>query len=386
MRVVLFESSSRGGLARYAADLARGLAVTASPIDEVELVAPRDFPYEGNGYVSSPTLVELRGARRGGKAVNLGALLVRHSLQVAGVTRRIRETSPAIVHVLNTGLLGSSVVRQTARAESRLVATVHDLPVSIGDGTPKSRTLLIRWSKRLPDADLIVVHGTWSADHLKAAYHDARLPLAVLPLPRFDYGPPTGSTPPIRQRIGIPVGVPLALFFGALRREKGLDVLIEALADPRLTTLHLLVAGERAARSEPSTTSLRVLAEANGVADRIHWLEGYTPDDQIPDLFECADMVVLPYRSTFSGQSAVVSLAATYDVPVVASAVGELEDAIARFSLGRSVPPESPSALATALERTIRQPNRLPTHRAKWPTFDEVAKALWATYRQVATS
>jgi hypothetical protein len=97
-------------------------------------------------------------------------------------------------------------------------------------------------------------------------------------------------------------------------------------------------------------------------------------------------MVVLPYRSTFSGQSAVVSLAATYDVPVVASAVGELEDAIVRFGLGRSVPAESPSALATALEGAIHQPNRLPAHREKWPTFDEVAEALWATYRRVATS
>ncbi len=132
MRVVLFESSSRGGLVGRSCAGLRQSRLHRATRSSSSLLATSRMRETATSRVPRWSSSGGRDGRESGQPRQRCSFVI--PSQVAGVTRRIRETSPAIVHVLNTGLLGSSVVRQTARAESRLVATVHDLPVPIGDG------------------------------------------------------------------------------------------------------------------------------------------------------------------------------------------------------------------------------------------------------------
>ena len=377
------EMWSHGGTARYAAELAKGLAITGSANDIVELVVPTDFPYEGPEYVTRRILPPMSGAKLGGKLGRFLGLVLRRRAQVRATVERMRSGRPDIVHLLNPGLLASPLVRGADEGGIDLVVTLHDLPNDQGMRTWKTRLLARPYSRHLPKADLLVVHGEWSKERLQAVLQAESLSVSVLPIASFDYGPPTGSRGELRKKFGLDEDGYIALFFGSLRLEKGLDVLIEALADPRIDYLHLLVVGVSPSRSEPDVAYFRSRADFLGVASRITWIDRYVSDEEIPNIFDCVDVVVLPYRSSFAGQSGVLAVAAAYGVPVVVSAVGEMESTVRESGMGICVPPDSPEELAQAIAR-MRDVGRSAT-KGTWRTWTEMAVDLWKQYSKLVS-
>ena len=153
-----------------------------------------------------------------------------------------------------------------------------------------------------------------------------------------------------RRTLGSPDG-PVVLFFGNVRKYKGLADLIAAMPLVRRKTgATLVVAGTF---FEP-VERFRAQARALGLRlDRdIRLLPGYVPRDQVPALFALADVVALPYRS--ASQSGVISQAALAGTPVVVTAVG----ACRRQSADRGVvvPPRDPAALAAGIVRALESP------------------------------
>ncbi|CAM3259250.1 glycosyltransferase family 4 protein [Rhodothermus bifroesti] len=89
-----------------------------------------------------------------------------------------------------------------------------------------------------------------------------------------------------RTRLGLPEGVPLALFVGDIRSPiKNLDGVLHALQ--QVPGLHVAVAGKLPGSPYPA------LAEQLGVADRVHFL-GFRRD--IASLMRAVDFFVLPSR------------------------------------------------------------------------------------------
>lgn len=137
---------------------------------------------------------------------------------------------------------------------------------------------------------------------------------------------------------------PHILFFGNVRRYKGLDVLIRSLAlaqgqlDFRAT-----IAGEFYVDPQP----FRRMARESGIDARLTWCDRYVPNEEVPALFRSADLVVLPY--TDATQSGVAPLAYQFGVPVIATNVGGLSQVVEDGVSGRLVPPGNPSALAAAI-------------------------------------
>jgi glycosyltransferase involved in cell wall biosynthesis len=111
-----------------------------------------------------------------------------------------------------------------------------------------------------------------------------------------------------RTSFGTPPGVTIAVALGRLHRNKGLDVLIGAVA--RLPELYVWIAGEG-----PERESLEKLARQTGVADRIKFL-GWRSDRAA--LYKCADVCVYPSREEPFGN--VVVEAWSCGVPIVAAA------------------------------------------------------------------
>lgn len=151
-----------------------------------------------------------------------------------------------------------------------------------------------------------------------------------------------------RRILGLPSEMDARLlgWVGRLSREKGLDVLLEALS--RLEGLHwkLAVVGEGA--EEPP---LRRLATSLGIDGRVHWA-GYV--EEAARLFRAFDLFCLSSRS--EGTPIVLLEAMAAGVPVVATEVGGIADVVGPDS-AQLVPPERPECLAAAIRRTLAEPD-----------------------------
>jgi glycosyltransferase involved in cell wall biosynthesis len=142
----------------------------------------------------------------------------------------------------------------------------------------------------------------------------------------------------------------VALFFGYVRRYKGLDVLIDAMARVRARRpVTLVVAGEFYEPAQPYREQVARL----GLGDAVRFLDRYLPDDEVEALFRAADVVVLPYRS--ATQSGVTQVAYAMGVPVVTTAVGGLPEMVRDGETGLVVAAEDPQALADAIVRYFEQ-------------------------------
>jgi glycosyltransferase involved in cell wall biosynthesis len=154
----------------------------------------------------------------------------------------------------------------------------------------------------------------------------------------------------LQTSLGLPAGQAVLLFFGFVRPYKGLAVLLEALpAVLSALPVHLLVVGE--IWGDPSQYLAKI--ERLGLVGHVTFVNEYVPDERLAEFFEMADVVVLPYLS--ATQSGVVPLAFSFGVPVIASRVGGLVDAVRDGITGLLVPPADPPALAQAIVRFFEQ-------------------------------
>lgn len=162
------------------------------------------------------------------------------------------------------------------------------------------------------------------------------------PAPRFDRAA-------FLARFGIPPDAAVALFFGFVRPYKGLRHLVDALPAAVATAphLHLLVAGEFWLPAQAFADQARAL----GVADRWHADDRYIANEEVGPYFQAADVLVMPYVE--ATQSGVVTLAVEFGVPIVATRVGGLPEAVADGETGLIVPPADPAALAAAVARVV---------------------------------
>jgi glycosyltransferase involved in cell wall biosynthesis len=141
---------------------------------------------------------------------------------------------------------------------------------------------------------------------------------------------------------------------GQLVPWKGFDAIIEALC--RLPDLELVVAGGPPTvrtGGDAEVDRLLALARECHVDDRVRLL-GPVPHAEMPSLLRSADAVVC--APWYEPLGTVPLEAMACGVPVVATAVGGLRDAIVDGVTGRLVPPRHPSALAAILRRMLADP------------------------------
>jgi glycosyltransferase involved in cell wall biosynthesis len=117
------------------------------------------------------------------------------------------------------------------------------------------------------------------------------------------------------------------LFFGLIRDYKGLDLLISAMSllDE---SFQLIIAGE----CYGDFGKYQQVIDNSPAKSRIKAMNRYITDEEVPQLFSAADLLVTPYRS--ATQSGVIPVAYHFDVPVLATDVGGLKESIERAGTG----------------------------------------------------
>jgi glycosyltransferase involved in cell wall biosynthesis len=207
-------------------------------------------------------------------------------------------------------------------------------------------------------------HAGSVAGALAASYPG--IPAAVHPLPPDRLELPERA--PARRRLGLPDGATAFLAFGLLRPYKGTDLLLEAFARlPEGRPAVLLLAGEpwgALAADLRRRLAGRVIAA-------LHWI----PEEEAPRWFAAADVAVLPYRAATG--SAVAAQALGAGLPVIASRIGGLAEAVEDGTSGVLVPPGDVAALARALERLLEPGERTRLARG---AERAAARSNWDSY------
>ncbi len=145
-------------------------------------------------------------------------------------------------------------------------------------------------------------------------------------------------------------GEPYVLAVGRLRIRKGMEVLLQALAQVRDRGRHLrlVVAGDGERRE-----ALEALSERLGLVGRVHWA-GRCSRSEAARLRRRAAALIVP--STYEGMPLVVLEAMGDGVPVIASAVSGIPEVVIDGETGWLVPPERSAALAGALIEAMSDP------------------------------
>lgn len=231
-----------------------------------------------------------------------------------------------------------TIARLARRPDTCMVALVHNM-------IPHEPTLLDKLFPRyfINGMDRFVALSASVADDIDRLDRH-RKPKAVSPHPVYDNYGALATREEAAEKLGLRTSDRYLLFFGFIRRYKGLDLLLDALADPRLKTLpvKLLVAGEFYDKPEFYLNKIKALR----LEDRVILHSDFIPDDRVRYYFSLADMVVQPYRS--ATQSGVSQIAYHFEKPILVTKVGGLPEIVPDRKVGYVVDID-PERIADAL-------------------------------------
>ncbi len=151
---------------------------------------------------------------------------------------------------------------------------------------------------------------------------DSSLPRMIGFHPLYDFGPRVDKQTAL-QELGLEPSK-YVLFFGLVKKYKGLDVLLKAFATEKLkdSDIKLIVAGEFYDNKQYYLDMIEQL----GLHSRVKLFDYFIPTSRVKYFFSVADAVILPYRS--ATQSGVTQVAYHFGVPMIVSDVGALPDLV----------------------------------------------------------
>lgn len=164
----------------------------------------------------------------------------------------------------------------------------------------------------------------------------------ILNHPLYDHYGKRIDSGEARAKLGIDQDRKTILFFGFIRKYKGLDLLIEAFGKLD-SSYQLIIAGE----CYGSFDEYRAMIDKSPLRNNIRVFGDYISDSDVPLYFSAADVCVLPYRS--ATQSGITSVALHFELPVIATDTGGLKEVIEEGSAGIITDAISPEAIAAAI-------------------------------------
>ncbi len=219
-----------------------------------------------------------------------------------------------------------------------LVNTVHTIvPHEAGE---KDRKL----HKRLYDlCDLLIVHNQTCKRLLQEEYGVPEEKMCVIPHGVYSQDNPMPKAPGERTEY---------LMFGQIRKYKGVDVLLRALAclsAEERARLHVTVAGPQYPKFDD--TDYESMAKELGVADCVTFLRRHIPTEEHAALFDGADICLLPYKELYG--SGALLMAYTFEKTVIVSEDPIFREETDDGKTGLLFAKNDPASLADSLRETM---------------------------------
>ncbi len=226
---------------------------------------------------------------------------------------------------------------------------------------------LTRWFLRGLDGAVTLCEEV--SHDLKALRPD--IPFTVLPHPIYTHFGEKLPREQARQLLGLQPDRKTLLFFGLIRKYKGLDILLQAF-DLLDDSYQLIIAGEPYGSFEP----YQKLIDAGRDPGSIHVFPEFIRDSEVKRYFSAADLTVLPYRS--ATQSGISSVSNHFEVPMVVTDVGGLKETVGDRGTGIVCEEGTPECVAAAIRRyfsapalqeCLREGMRAEKERLSWSRF-----------------
>jgi glycosyltransferase involved in cell wall biosynthesis len=350
MRIVLADPPA------YTPPYDRALAgALANAGAEVELVTSRfrfgEIP-EPSGYRARQWFYPL-SSRLGSSRMRLAVKALEHPFGMA----QLAALKPDVLHMQWFG--AAEADRWLFRPRSPVVFTAHDIiPRRTASKTAVWRALFAR-------VDRIVVHSHRGRDAL-IVFGVPENRVRVIPHPAF-------RTDLVRADDGR-----TALALGLIRPYKGTEDAIEAIL--RTQDSRLVVVGDPRIELD----GLRARA-----GDRVEWRLGFVPDTEIRRALSEATVALFPYRAEIDVSGALLQVLGA-GVPAVVYDIGGLGEIVESYGAGAVVEQGDVTAMATALQRLLDDPDalaeaRLGAEKARDElTWEASAAAHLELYRELA--
>jgi len=175
-------------------------------------------------------------------------------------------------------------------------------------------------------------------------------PCKLVQHPLYDnFGEPITKSE-AREKLKINNEERIILFFGFIRKYKGLDILLDAMkilkGNPKseIRNLKLLIAGEFYEDEKPYQEQIDKL----GIRDDLVLRTDFIPDSEVKYYLCAADAVIQPYRN--ATQSGVTPLAYHFEKPMIVTNVGGLASLVPHEKAGLVAEPTAES-IANAILR-----------------------------------
>lgn len=232
----------------------------------------------------------------------------------------------------------------------------------------------------LKKVDGCIVHSGLDRDNLKKLLPNMKCRLNVHPTYNaFKIRNITREE--ARKELGISKDEKMLLFFGYVRKYKGLKYLLEAM--PKIvqnqSDVKLYVVGDFGKDKEDY---LKIIND-NGASSRVVIKDGYVPDTEVEPYFAAADICVCPYVD--ATQSGIVQIAYGFGLPVLATRVGGLPEVVNDNKTGYIIEPMNPDAIADKINDFYNNNRRdemlenvqIESERFSWKRMNETINNLY---------
>lgn len=261
----------------------------------------------------------------------------------------------------------------------KVVTTIHDL-------LPFNKKFYdYHYHKKIyRHAEHVITQAEMNIETLVSEFDVAKEKISYIPHGHYMEYAEMATREESREYLGIPMDKNVILFFGQIKKVKGVDVLIKALPDVinKHNDVVCVIAGK--VWKDDFQTYDDMINELN-IGDHIIKHIRFIDDSEIKYFFNACDIVALPYRQIY--QSGVVLLAYAYEKVVVATTEGEFLNVIKNGETGLLVESENVTEYSKALNWCIDNLDKAEEFGRKGKldlsvrlSWDEIARNICVVY------
>ncbi len=287
------------------------------------------------------------------KVGNLVKKVVCYDASWKRIVRYCKDNCIDVVHVqwFIFSPLDYRYIKQLKKMGIKVVATIHDLlPFN-------TKFYDFYFHKKIYNmVDAIISQADKNIERLVNEFGVDRSKIQYIPHGHFMEYADKATKEESRKYLDISSDKKVILFFGQIKKVKGIDILIKAL--PQVINKHKDVVCVIAGKVwKDDFAQYDTLIDKLGLGEYVIKHIRYIEDDEIKYFFNAADFVAMPYREIY--QSGVVLLSYAYRKPVVATTEGEFVNVVKNNETGILVPSENENAFAEGLNWYLDNPERI---------------------------